>query len=331
MTQIYERKGLPFVFKGVTDVTNCNTSLDVMEKAKLDWNVDICNLGAILNGEYKEANNVYGVYRTDKNIILGSVKGRYTPVQNTECFKFFDEAIGKNKAQWITAGQYGNGQKIFVSAKLPFNININNDIVENYLVFTNSHDGSSGVKILLTPVRLICWNMLNSAINRNVGYISFRHTKNVNEKISIASEIIASCKNQIINITEAFNQMCKIKIKDNQAQELFAKTILTETELNNLEQTGHNIHQIINRDWIAIQDSGISMKKVNTLTRINQYYYSGIGQQNIIGTGWGVYNAITGYYSNVDEAEGLKRMDSLVFGTKANKIEKVGNLILQTV
>ena len=59
-----------------------------------------------------------------------------------------------------------------------------------------------------------------------------------------------------------------------------------------------------------------------------KYYFDGIGQKELVGTGYGVYNAVNGYYSNVDNSEGLKRMDSLLYGDKARKIELAGNLIL---
>ena len=49
---------------------------------------------------------------------------------------------------------------------------------------------------------------------------------------------------------------------------------------------------------------------------------NGIGQEQFRGTGWGAYNAVNGYYSNVDNIDGQKRMDTLLFGDKANKIKQ---------
>ena len=117
-------------------------------------------------------------------------------------------------------------------------------------------------------------------------------------------------------------------MNDNQAQEIFANVILTEDEQSRIKQTGHTIGQIVTRDWRAIQDSQISMKKVNTIAEMNNYYFSGAGQREILGTAWGVYGAITGYYSNVDNSEGTKRMDSLLYGDKSRKIELAGNLLI---
>ena len=339
----YTVKGMPFRYKGAVNVEDCKTAEDVMSSAGLNWNVSKCELVAKMpihinqadvNGfihganNYVECPNAFATYRTDYNIPLGIVKERYTPVQNTEAFNFFNNAIGKNKALWQTAGFFGNGERIFVSAKLPKNIFVQDDVIENYLVFTTSHDGSSGVKILFTPIRIICENTLNAAIKQSTNYISFRHTKSIHSNLDIASEILCSCDSKIAHLQEAFIAMKKIRMNDTEAQKVFANVILTEDEQFRIKQTGHTVEQIILRDWRAIQDSSISMKKVNTLSEINNYYFNGVGQREIIGTGYGVYNAINGYYSNVDNSEGTKRMDSLLYGDKSRKIELTGNLVL---
>lgn len=341
---MYGVKGAPFRYKGAVNVENCKTSADVMSAAGLDWEVAKCELVAKMptininaksedsfiygSDMYRICPNAYATYRTDYNIPLGIVKERYTPVQNIDAFNFFDGAIGKDKAIWQTAGFFGMGERIFVSAKLPKNILVNGDPVENYLVFTTSHDGTSGVRILFTPIRIICQNTLNAAIKTSTNYVSFRHTKSVHGNLDIAAEILGICDDKIKYLNEQYNFMQKIKASDEQAQNIFANVILTDSELENIKNTGHTIKQVVNRNWMAIQDSGISMKKVNAIAEMNNYYFNGIGQKEILGNMWGVYNAVTGYYSNVDNAEGIKRMDSILFGDKSRKIEFAGNLVL---
>lgn len=341
---MYGVKGAPFRYKGAVNVENCKTSADVMSAAGLDWEVAKCELVAKMptininsksedsfiygSDMYRICPNAYATYRTDHNIPLGIVKERYTPVQNIDAFNFFDGAIGKDKAIWQTAGFFGMGERIFVSAKLPKNILVNGDPVENYLVFTTSHDGSSGVRILFTPIRIICQNTLNAAIKTSTNYVSFRHTKSVHGNLNIAAEILGICDDKIKYLNEQYNFMQKIKASDEQAQNIFANVILTDSELENIKNTGHTIQQVVNRNWMAIQDSGISMKKVNAIAEMNNYYFNGVGQKELLGNMWGVYNAVTGYYSNVDNAEGIKRMDSILFGDKSRKIELAGNLVL---
>lgn len=352
----YLVKGAPFRFPGAVNVEDCKSSAEVLQKAKLDWTVDKCPMYAYMpakdNGSdydiddskpnesflentingpkiLRECPNAYGIFRTDYNIPLGLVKERYEPVQNLDAFKFFDTAIGKNEAIWQTAGWFGNGQRIFVSAKLPDNILVNGDPVDNYLVFTNSHDGSSGVKILFTPIRVICQNTLNAAIRNAQNFVSFRHTKSVHGNIDIAHEILGITRKQIEIVSEAFNAMNKIKINDNKAIEIMANIVLSEAELIKLKETGHTPKQVADRYYWAINDAGISTQKANILSKMVEYYNIGPGQKEIIGTGWGVYGAITGYYSNIDNTEKEKRMDTLLYGDRSRKIQQAGEYILK--
>lgn len=345
----FKIKGIPFKYKGAINVEDCLTAEEVIKKSHLDWEVAKCPLvakmpavnditGEVINSDegfikgydfYRECPNSYATYRTDLNIPLGIVKEKYTEVQNIDAFNFFNDAIGKDKAIWQTAGFFGNGERIFVSAKLPDSIFIDNkDMIDNYLIFTTSHDGSSGVKILLSPIRVICENTLNAAIREATNYISFRHTASVHENIDTAKYILGICQQKIIDLRDNFQQMAKIKLNDKQVSEYFVDVILTDAEKQKIIDTGHTFEQIIAKNYYAISDTEISMKKVNVLNNMRDYYEIGPGQKDYVGTGWGAYNAVTGYYSNIDNADGIKRFDRLIFGTQANKIINAGNIIL---
>ena len=345
----YYAKGAPFRYKGAVNVEDCITSRQVMEESGLDFTVEKCRLFAEMTPNQKAVNNnklitdfnesnqlknygvvdnAYGIYRTDYNIPLGLVKERYEPVQNVDAFRFFDDAIGLNKAIWQTAGFFGRGERIFVSAKLPDDILVHGDKVDSYLVFTNSHDGSTGVKILFTPIRVVCQNTLNAAIRTSTNYISFRHTKNVHSNINMASEILGICSKQSQVLNEYYNLLFKTKITDKNAIDVFGNIVLTADELAKIHNTGHTVEEVANHLWFALNDAEISTQKANVLSGMVDYYNMGIGQREILGTGWGVYNAVSGYYSNVDNNEGQKRMDTLLYGDRANKIAKVPELIL---
>lgn len=336
-------KGAPFRYNGAINVENCKTAEEVIKTANLDWNVEKCPIfgqtplnvkrlenDCFIHDEmyYAKVPNGYGIYRTDLNIPLGIVKDRYNIVQNIDAFTFFNDGIGKDKAIWQTAGYFGNGERIFVSAKIPKNILVDDDPVENYLVFTTSHDGSSGVKILFTPIRIICENTLNAAIADSSNYISFRHTDSVHDNIKLVTDIIKASNTKVDSLGEAYNAMKKVKITDNRAMEYFNKLILSESEIENLRVTGHTYQEIVYKNYQAMSDANISTKKVNVISSMYDYYHTGIGQKEILGTGWGLYNAVSGYYSNIDNAVGLKRMDSLLYGDKSRKIQKAGDIVL---
>lgn len=339
-------KGKPWVYAGVTDVSDCKTSKEVMVKAGLNFHVSKCELVAkmpiklndtdeeldkiiqeqkdgahiFINNIYRKCDSAYATYRMDHNIPLGVVKDKYTVVQNSEAFKFFDDAIGKNFAIWQTAGCWDNGRRIFVSAKLPDNILVKGDPVENYLVFTNTHDGSSGIKILFTPIRVICQNTLNAAIRNSSNYVSYKHTSNVHNKISIAYEILNISKVKSEELNDYYNMLANIKITDDDLIQFIGKNILTEEEVVRLKNTNHTVKELAYRNGVAMIDSKISARKMNVISDTYEYYFNGPGQKEIIGTAWGAVNAISGYYSNIDKIEKEKRFDSICYGDKSKKI-----------
>ena len=349
---MYAVKGVPWSYVGTTNVEKCKTASEVMEAAKLNWEVSKAELFAKMpinfpvgsdefldaiseskklskdnhcngNNMYNAVTGMYATYRTDKNIPLGIVKQKYTVVQNEDAFKFFDDVIGKDSAIWQTAGFFNYGSRIFVSAKLPDTITVHGDPVDNYLVFTNSHNGTSGVNILFTPIRVICQNTLNAAIKSSTNIINIRHTKSVHGRISMAQEILGIAKQETIKYKDVAEQLASIKVTDLEVADYICKHYMTEEEYNNRKLTGHNASQIVVRNGSAVIDTGLSTRKLNMIYDTWGYYFDGIGQKEIIGTAWGAANAISGYYSNVDTSSSAdKRMDSLLYGDRSRNIAK---------
>ena len=336
----YRVNGLPWGSGIGKDVSDCHSSQEVMEKAGLNFYVDKCDLVAKMPfslkgnnkineiaGEfahdghiYRDCPNAYGTYRTDTNTPLGLVKVKYEVVQNIDAFNFFDDAIGEGKALWDRAGCFGYGHKIFVSAKLPIETTVGGDKIDNYLVFSNSHDGSTSVNILFSPIRVICTNMLNSALKSSDSYIRFRHTSNVKEKIQRGAEILKIACEHAKTAEQLYNSLLTIKMKDEEVMRYIGSLVLSEAERQALNEFNpkYGYEKLFAKDYGTMEATKISMRKVGILTNMFEYYLDGIGQQHIAGTAWGAYNAVTGFYSNVANLEGEKRVDSLLWGG-ANK------------
>lgn len=341
----YNKGGLPWAMG--KDVSNCQTAQEVMTKAKLDWSVAKCELVAKMpfridgnnniddytfqhdGNIYREMNNAYATYRTDNNYPLGLVKEKYEVVQNMDAFNFFNNAIGENLAQWDKAACLNFGEKVYVSAKLPVQTSVanSNDVVDNYLVFSNGHDGNSSVDIMITPVRVICTNMLNGAINKADCHIRLRHTKSVKEKLELGAQVLKVACEHALDAQEMYRQLAKVTMKDEQVYEYLCNLQLTPAEIQKIMQYDNKtgFKRLINRDYRLLEATEISTRKANILSNMFDYYNDGIGQKDIYGTAWGAYNAVTGFYCNVANLEGEKRMNSLVWGSANNNMNKALN------
>ena len=347
----YTTNGLPWGHGLGKDVTDCNTAQEVMKKAGLDWVVKKCELVAKmpftiggdntinkideLNGSfardgkiYRTLPEAYGTYRTDKNIPLGLVKSKYEVVQNMDAFNFFDDAIGIDKCKWESAGALGHGHKIFVTAKLDLTTEVKvggiKDPIENYLVFTNSHDGSSSLTIMFTPIRVFCTNCLNAGLDKADSYIRIRHTESAKGKLERGAEILRLACEKAKDAKQLYEALYTIKMSDEEVLRYLADLNLSENERQLLLDYDSKLgyKRLINRDYMTLEKTGVSVRKANMIQNMYEYYMDGIAQQQIAGTAWGAYNAVTGFYSNVANLEGQKRMESLLYGNAQNVMQK---------
>ena len=60
------------------------------------------------------------------------------------------------------------------------------DAVEPYLCFSNTHDGTGAIRVCMTPIRVVCNNTLNLALNTAKRQWSARHMGNIEQKMQEA-------------------------------------------------------------------------------------------------------------------------------------------------
>jgi phage/plasmid-like protein (TIGR03299 family) len=117
--------------------------------------------------------------------VLAVVSDKYQIVQNREAFAFVDDLIGGGDVRYDTAGSLRGGAVVWMLAKMPEK-EILGDKVEPYLCFSNSHDGSSGIRICMTPVRVVCNNTLNIAISGATRSWTTRHVGKIDDRVAEA-------------------------------------------------------------------------------------------------------------------------------------------------
>src|SRR5262249_13090964 len=83
-----------------------------------------------------------------------------------------------------SAGALGNGERVWVLAKLANSISVTDgDVIERHLLLSNSHDGRGAVGVRFTPIRVVCQNTLNFALKGGNAAVAIRHTKNVSSNL----------------------------------------------------------------------------------------------------------------------------------------------------
>lgn len=264
-----------------TEVKDKAIAVKHIEKGKVSY----------MTGKHIKTN--YGTFRTDTLQPFGIVGKRYEPIQNIEAFDFFDEIIGEGHAKYETVGALGNGEKVFLTAKIPSKMLVGKEHIDKYLLLTMAHDGTGSVQIMFTPIRVVCNNTLSAAIGSATNKVSIRHTKNARDRIEASKEILGIVQHNGIKLEEVFNRMTEVKITDQQMGEL----IINSFGLTPMPEDEASIKKALAAGKKV--DPKFSTKSTNKFNDIMKYYEIGVGQQGIQGTVWGAYNAITGYQQNV--------------------------------
>lgn len=145
----------------------------------------------------------------------------YTPVQNREAFEFFDPIVGENAAVYHTAGALGEGERVWVLAKLPGDIRVvGDDIAHKYLLLSNSHDGNSAVQIKFTPIRVVCQNTLTMALREGPA-LRIPHTRDVRERLRVAANLLNAIKVRFNEIEGVFGNMAKAQMDEGRLEKYF--------------------------------------------------------------------------------------------------------------
>ena len=196
-------------------VEEAPTSIDALVLAGLDWQVTQKNVytqdGYIIPG-YKA--NV----RTIDDSALGIVSDKYKVVQNEDAFQFTDDLLGAG-VTYETAGALQGGRKVWMLARMPQRYIIAGDEIAPYLVVMNSHGGSSGIKVAMTPIRVVCQNTLNLALDNAKRVWTTKHTENVMSRVYEARETLQLAERYMSKLGRGIDVLSRIKLTDKKVME----------------------------------------------------------------------------------------------------------------
>lgn len=209
-----------------TRVEEAPTSSDALRLSGLDWQV----IQAPIYTNMKEKVEGYKVNLRDTDRqVLGVVTDRYKIIQNREAFAFTDELLGAG-VRYETAGSLQNGKKVWLLARLPREFIISGERISPYLIFSNTHDGSGAVRVAITPVRVVCNNTLNLALNTAKRSWSMIHTGDIKFKIQEAKDTLFMADKYMENLGQEFEKLRKQKMTDQQVKEYIDMLLPIERE-----------------------------------------------------------------------------------------------------
>lgn len=170
------------------------TGAEVLRAAGLDWRVE--QAPAVFTGPDGIERPIPGTfinYRSDTFQPLGVVGKIYFPFQNMAAYSILDELLGFGMVA-KSAGSFRSSTKVFVSAEVPTDSVIDPggvaDPVTQYVIITNTHDGSGSLIASISEWYPRCANTHRLALKNATGTYKIRHTAGGLNKIDEARRVL---------------------------------------------------------------------------------------------------------------------------------------------
>lgn len=293
------------------------TSKEAIEYAGLDWEVKPM---PIYDQFGKEIPGYKVNTRTSDNKALGVVTGRYKVVQNTEAFAFTDALLGSG-VRYETAGSLASGKTVWMLARLE-GTELAEEQIDPYLVFTNNHDGKGAVRVAIVPIRIICQNTLNLALQQASRHWTCAHKGDIQSKLEEARMTLSNAELYMKALEEEFGQLKMKEVSDKKVKELTDK--LVEVEFDNLFKQLIKDKKVLNiREHLKQHkvEEKIARKKNDILTIYHE-------KPDLVGTEKSAFrfvNAVSDYATHTDDHKQTRNYQENLFMHTVN-----GNSMIDT-
>ena len=289
------------------------TAREAIVAAGLEY---LADLRSVQTADGNPIPNRKAVVRSDTGDVLGVVGNSYVPVQNHQAFGFLDAVVADGDLRYHTAGALGKGERVWMLAKLPSDIRVKNsdDITEKYLLLSNSHDGSSSLRVHFTPIRVVCSNTLAIAAQCGRGQgVSIIHKGDLAAKVTQAQEVLGLANRFYDDVEEQLNRLANHYPSLRQLEEYF-------------------------RQVYPDSPDGESARTKNVRQEMLRLFEQGIGHDmpEIRHTTWTALNAVTEYVDHYRSTRGKtvtdrasNRLESAWFGSGARLKERAWELALK--
>jgi phage/plasmid-like protein (TIGR03299 family) len=268
------------------------TISEAIEASGLNWEVGTKDLVTV-DGQPVPAR---ATYRKSDDSILGVVGPRYVPLQNKDAFEWFQPFVDAGECSLHTGGSLSDGQKVWVLAQLnrdPSTV-VAGDEVHKFILLSNSHDGTTAIRVGYTPIRVVCVNTLAFAHNHaDSKLLRIRHTQSAQGKLDNVRDIMDNINAQFEATAEQYRFLASRDFNQRDVQK-YVKVLLgidNKPEEDVKTRTRNIMDEILG----TIEGPKQSMPGVQ-------------------GTWWAAYNGFNEYLNYTKGRNTNNRLESLWFG-----------------
>lgn len=246
----------------------------------------------------------YFTVRSDDRTVLGHVGTEYVPFQNMDMAQTMAEILQDPHGPCIdTLGLLWDGRKSWVLAKFPESMvlrgrNGREDVIGQYLLFSNAFDGSQRMRAQATTIRVVCNNTLTMAHAQS--------KKNTSTWMCHSGDVLQKARN--------IGDILAITFKG------FEETQALYQALIHVEPTHEQVETVLKALFPDTKTNRAQLQRERVATLAE----NGTGNAPFAGTAWALYNGVTelvDYKNNEgstrEDARDM-RLNSVWFGSGAS-------------
>jgi phage/plasmid-like protein (TIGR03299 family) len=261
----------------------------------------------------------------DPRAVVGVVHPDFRPLQNRDAVSVLDALVGHDERVFHTGGYLGNGEVIWLLAKLPENITVadKKDVIEPYMLLTNSHDGTIAIDFRLTVVRVVCQNTLALAMRRDQSSQIFKRAHNVSPETLLvkANEFYQFCTKAAADFGHVFQKMHDVQFGQDELESLVATLLPLPRPPSNT-----SVSSAVKKQY-ETRLRKITEAREGITTVFAEGCSNGLKIPPAEKTLWGALNAVTAFVDHKQEITG-DRYAHILFGSGATLKQKAYELAL---
>lgn len=239
----------------------------------------------IAGTDFEEVPGFRAVQRSDSGATLGVVSDTYELVSNTELWDIAEaiEGEARGEVMFETGGSLKGGAKVWLLIRLRDPLTVRGDEETGtvaYYALQNAHDGSGSFRGQATMTRIVCDNTAQMADldsqQRGTSF-TFRHTRNVKDRIEDAREALAGWRESIDAYRMLSEHLGAERIGGDQYRDFVERFIPAPPPSTASDRVMANVEEA-RQTWLGI--------------------YRGEANARIIGTRWGLVQASVEYLNH---------------------------------
>lgn len=279
------------------NVTGSETAVQAMESAGLaNWNLRKAPLFAENEkGQFVNVGGQVAVLRDNpksgETTSMGVVGPTYHIIQNEAHAELLDKVAERSGAAYENAGHMQHGKKVFITMRLPQRRMVGGrDPVDNFIAAVNGHDGSMAFHFMTTPVRFNCANMLNVGLDKSSSAFRIRHSSGAAQHLE--AKAFSTVEHSMAYLDEFYamaDEMVKVKMSKARFEEIV-------------------------RGAFGAPEGAAQNTRTRCENKVEQMLHLfNVAETNeeIRGTVWAGFNAITEYHDHFASTRNRERSEAL--------------------